>query len=271
MTDGFLVNRKQLKATQKFQSEKESAMLEQFAQYFGYNKASNKAKKVDTKIKSSKKDLAAKETKKNKRKTAVLAEKVFKSANRDEEVVELLQDDDIHVLVPKSSKKDSAKPVKNNSKSDNTTTLGKRGTSDFMKENKAFISFNEDEYDDNGDKKGNAQDKQEAMNFIDKAFGDLKKHKKLKKEKDVLKGYKGSFFQKITDKQGKEEEEEETETQSVQMSKEEAERIEAPWMKSSTRKLENTLIRLHNEIIDFIDHVGPSERGQIARMNSIEE
>jgi hypothetical protein len=41
---------------------------------------------------------------------------------------------------------------------------------------------------------------------------------------------------------------------------EEEEKKMAPWMSDATKNIENTTLRFHNEIIDFVDFVGPSKK-----------
>ena len=43
----------------------------------------------------------------------------------------------------------------------------------------------------------------------------------------------------------------------------------APWMSKSTQKIKNTLVRFHNEIIDFANHVTPSKEEHTKREKSL--
>jgi len=45
----------------------------------------------------------------------------------------------------------------------------------------------------------------------------------------------------------------------------------APWMSRSTQKIRNTLVRFHNEIIDFVNYVTPSKEDHILREKSLEK
>jgi len=43
----------------------------------------------------------------------------------------------------------------------------------------------------------------------------------------------------------------------------------APWMTRSTQKIRNTLVRFHNEIIDFVSYVMPSKDDHNLREQSL--
>ena len=43
----------------------------------------------------------------------------------------------------------------------------------------------------------------------------------------------------------------------------------APWMTRSTQKIRNTLVRFHNEIIDFVSYVMPSKEDHNLREQSL--
>ena len=45
----------------------------------------------------------------------------------------------------------------------------------------------------------------------------------------------------------------------------------APWMSQSTQKIKNTLVRFHNEIIDFVNFCVPSKEEHAKRERSIEK
>ena len=43
----------------------------------------------------------------------------------------------------------------------------------------------------------------------------------------------------------------------------------APWMSRSTQKIRNTLVRFHNEIIDFVNYITPSKEDHTLRETSL--
>jgi hypothetical protein len=50
----------------------------------------------------------------------------------------------------------------------------------------------------------------------------------------------------------------------------EEEKKEAPWMSKQTFKIRNTLVRFHNEIIDFMNHVSPTKEEHAKREKAFE-
>ena len=52
---------------------------------------------------------------------------------------------------------------------------------------------------------------------------------------------------------------------------EEEEKKMAPWMSSATKNIENTTLRFHNEIMDFVEYVGPSKKEDAIRKKSFEK
>jgi len=45
----------------------------------------------------------------------------------------------------------------------------------------------------------------------------------------------------------------------------------APWMTNSTQKIKNTLVRFHNEIIDFVNFITPSKEDHNKREKGLEK
>lgn len=45
----------------------------------------------------------------------------------------------------------------------------------------------------------------------------------------------------------------------------------APWMSNATQKIRNTLVRFHNEIIDFVNFITPSEDDHNRREKGLEK
>ncbi len=44
----------------------------------------------------------------------------------------------------------------------------------------------------------------------------------------------------------------------------------APWMTKSTMKIKNSLVRFHNEIIDFVNYIVPSKEAHAKREKALE-
>ena len=190
---------------------------------------------------------AGKEAQKNLVKNLTIKPKssdVNNEAVQENNINDLLKDDDSHQI----TKKDLREEL---NKMSSGTSLGKRITSDFLKENSSFIQF---EGDDNGDRRNNRKD---ALADMDRGHREIKK---VKSDNKNQKDTKEPSFKKEIDR-----------PRSSDLFQDEVERRLAPWMSSSTRKVNNTLIRFHNEIIDFAEHVGPSKKDQAIRKKSFEK
>jgi len=129
--------------------------------------------------------------------------------------------------------------------------LGKRNIENLNKKEEIFLKFgSKDDLEDTLTIKG------EGLQSIDEAFNNLKK---IKKENSLKKNAKEMY--------SNQKQSQNTDNHIF----EETERHFAPWMSKSTGKIENPIIRFHNEIIDFVDYIGPSQKEDSLRKKSFEK
>jgi len=137
------------------------------------------------------------------------------------------------------------------------TNLEKRTLEKMLKGNEdtTFIEF--DEADDLQQTQPSYLVKAGEGESIDDMFRKLKKVKNEEgdsEQKSAREVYKGSSRK----------------TKEVVIDEEDEKKM-APWMSNATSKIENTTLRLHNEIMDFVEYIGPSKKEDALRKKSFEK